>query len=93
MTTSTMTPSPPPRDCHAVVRALWDYLDGALDDADMKAIDAHLAACAQCRTHSAFERRLILEIRALRARRAGIDPLREQVLGMLRRARGVGPVS
>lgn len=80
-----------PPDCEPVVRALWDYLDRELDEADMAAIDAHLAACDYCRAHAVFERQLVDEIRALRAQRAGPDALRARVLDTLRRTRPAHP--
>jgi anti-sigma factor (TIGR02949 family) len=80
-----------PTDCETVVRALWDYLDRELDDADMTAIDAHLAECEHCRAHAVFERQLVEEIRKLRTEHAEPDTLRTRVLDMLRRARSADP--
>jgi anti-sigma factor (TIGR02949 family) len=76
-----------PFDCETVVRALWDYLDRELDEADMAAIDAHLADCDHCRAHAVFERNLIDEIRGLRAQHAEPGTLRSRVLDMLRHTR------
>jgi anti-sigma factor (TIGR02949 family) len=72
-----------PPDCEEVVRALWDYLDRALDAPTTTAIDAHLARCSYCREHAAFERALITQLRRLR--RDCDDPvlLRSRVLGAL----------
>jgi anti-sigma factor (TIGR02949 family) len=81
------SPTPTPRDCEKVVRALWDYLDRALEAADMAAIDAHLAVCARCRPHAIFARRLVSEIGALRTEHDDPAELRSRVLDMLRRAR------
>lgn len=80
-----------PIDCETVVRALWDYLDRELDEADMAAIDAHLAECDGCRAHAEFERHLIDEIRRLRAEHEEPSTLRTRVLDMLRRARSADP--
>lgn len=85
-----MTPSRspmPPLDCGHVVRALWDYLDRALDEAEIAAIDAHLAECERCRAHTAFERRLVDELRILRQQHDDPATLRAQVLDTIRRAR------
>jgi anti-sigma factor (TIGR02949 family) len=82
-----------PRDCESILRALWDYLDRELEPSDMAAIDAHLGACASCRSHAAFERRLVDEIRALRAEVTEPEKLRARVLQVLRRARGVDPTA
>jgi anti-sigma factor (TIGR02949 family) len=76
-----------PPDCEVVVRALWDYLDGTLGPPSMAAIDAHLAECAPCRTHAAFQRKLIDEICALRRQHDDPSALRVRVLDAIRRAR------
>lgn len=34
--------------CVEAVRLLWDYLDGALDDADQTTVTEHLAHCRRC---------------------------------------------
>jgi anti-sigma factor (TIGR02949 family) len=81
------TPAAVPPDCTAVVRALWDYLDRQLDEADMAAIDAHLAECELCRAHAEFEQRLITEIRTLRAQHDDTEELRARVLDLVKRAR------
>ena len=47
-----------PPDCEAIVRRLWDYVDGRLPIGDRHAVDAHLAACASCPPHFGFARRL-----------------------------------
>lgn len=78
-------------DCEAVVRALWDYLDRELNEADVAAIDAHLAECEHCRAHADFERHVVDEIRRLRAQHEEPDTLRRRVLDMLRRARSADP--
>jgi anti-sigma factor (TIGR02949 family) len=78
-------------DCETVVRALWDYLDRELDEADTRAIDAHLAECEHCRAHAIFEQKLIDQIRALRAQHDEPHALRVRVLDMLRRTRPADP--
>lgn len=78
-------------DCETVVRALWDYLDRELDERDLAAIDAHLAACEHCRAHAAFEQRLIEEIRSLRTQHAEPGALRARLLDVLRRTRSTDP--
>ena len=73
------------------MRALWDYLDRALGDADMAAIDAHLATCEDCYGHAAFERQLLDEIRKLSTGHVEPETLRARVIDLLRRARPAGP--
>jgi len=34
--------------CTDAVRQLWDYLDGAVGEADRHAIEEHLDVCARC---------------------------------------------
>jgi mycothiol system anti-sigma-R factor len=34
--------------CSDAVRQLWNYLDGAVDDADRQAIEEHLDVCKRC---------------------------------------------
>jgi anti-sigma factor (TIGR02949 family) len=69
-----------PPDCEQTVRALWDYLDRALDTATMAAIDAHLQQCEYCREHLRFERALLDRIRQLRCEHENVAALRERVL-------------
>jgi mycothiol system anti-sigma-R factor len=85
-----------PPDCEEAVRALWDYLDRALDAPKMAVIDDHLAQCAPCREHARFERALIERIRGLRREHHDPVALRVRVLASLRDAgfaRGNNPTS
>ena len=73
----------PPLDCEATMRALWDYLDGALDAASMAAIDEHLADCEKCRGHLGFESALLDRLHALRQEHSDVQSLRARVLKAL----------
>jgi anti-sigma factor RsiW len=53
-----------PPDCEAIVRRLWDYVDGRLAIPDRAEVEAHLVACASCPPHFAFARRLRAAIAA-----------------------------
>jgi anti-sigma factor (TIGR02949 family) len=75
-----------PPECEAAVRALWDYLDRALDAPQMAVIDDHLEKCAPCREHARFERALIDRIRGLRREHQDPVALRVRVLAALRDA-------
>jgi anti-sigma factor (TIGR02949 family) len=77
-----------PFDCHAAVRRLWDYLDGELGEADVRAVDAHLAECDKCPAHFRFERAFLTAVR--RARREPTPPaapgavrLRDRIVAVL----------
>jgi anti-sigma factor (TIGR02949 family) len=72
-----------PPDCVETVRALWDYLDSALDKPTLAAIDAHLERCAYCRAHLAFETSLVAELRTLRREYTDAQELRERVVTAL----------
>ena len=72
-----------PPECEKAVRALWDYLDRALDAPKMAVIDDHLARCAPCREHARFERALIDRIRGLRREHHDPVALRVRVLATL----------
>lgn len=72
-----------PVDCRAAVERLWAYLDNELTARTMADIDAHLEACAECRSHFAFARRLLAEIRRERAEPGDVEALRSRVLRSL----------
>lgn len=73
----------PMLDCDAVMRQLWDYLDGELTGERLAAIREHLALCARCYPQFEFER-TFLDILA-RARREHPDPenVRRRVMSAL----------
>ncbi|HWA63175.1 MAG TPA: zf-HC2 domain-containing protein, partial [Caulobacteraceae bacterium] len=51
------------RDRHAETRMLLPWYDsGALEPDELQAVEAHLAACAECRAELAAERRLEAEV-------------------------------
>ena len=75
-----------PPDCEMAIRALWDYLDGETDEATTRAIDEHMAACADCRAHRDFERSLVDRIGDLRREHSDPGRLRSAVLDALRDA-------
>lgn len=73
----------PMLDCDAVMRQLWDYLDGELTAEREQAIREHLALCARCHPPVEFEC-MFLEMLA-RARREHSEPeqVRVRVLSAL----------
>jgi anti-sigma factor (TIGR02949 family) len=62
----------PMLDCHAVMRQLWDYLDGELSPDRMDAIREHLKLCDRCQPHAAFGRAFLAAL--ARARREHSHP-------------------
>lgn len=49
--------------CEEVVRRLSDYLDRELSAAEVKMVEEHLDACAQCASEYAFEARVLAELK------------------------------
>ena len=81
-----------PEDCEEVVRKLWDYLDGELDEDASAKIDAHLESCEHCRSHADFERNLVGQLSQLRREHTDPEGLRTSVLATLKAA-GLGESS
>jgi anti-sigma factor (TIGR02949 family) len=44
--------------CSDAVRQLWDYLDGAVGEADREAIEEHLSVCRRCCGEAEFAEEL-----------------------------------
>lgn len=84
--TTTVEQVMPPFDCRETVRRLWDYLDHELSEAEVRAVDAHLADCDRCPKHFAFERAFLAALRTARAEQGASAALRDQVRAIL----GVG---
>ena len=55
----TMEMMEPMLDCEAVMRQMWDYLDGELTPERTAAIHAHVAMCARCTPQVDFERHFL----------------------------------
>jgi anti-sigma factor (TIGR02949 family) len=73
-------------DCDAVMRQLWDYLDGELTGERERAMREHLAVCARCYPHYDFERAFLSALAATRrdVARGGGKALGERVRAALR---------
>ena len=71
-------------DCDAVMRQLWDYLDGELTEERMEAIRAHLAVCARCYPQYEFERTFLKTLARVRREHSDYDRLRARVMAALR---------
>lgn len=71
-------------DCEAVMRQLWDYLDGELTAEREEAIRAHIAVCARCFPQYEFERAFLEALGRARREHTNPDRLRERLLVALR---------
>lgn len=71
-------------DCDAVMRQLWDYLDGELDGERETAIRAHLAVCKRCYPQYDFERAFLGVLTATRPQHSRPGAVRARVLAALR---------
>ena len=71
-------------DCDAVMRQLWDYLDGELTAERMDAIREHLAVCARCYPQYEFERTFLETLARVRREHSDYDRLRARVMAALR---------
>jgi anti-sigma factor (TIGR02949 family) len=74
----------PMLDCGAVMRQLWDYLDGELTAERMDAIREHLVLCARCQPQSEFERTFLATLARVRREHSDVEGLRGRVLAALR---------
>lgn len=71
-------------DCEAVMKQLWDYLDGELTEERENAIREHLALCARCVPQRDFEESFLRALAAARRRHTSLDSLRGRVIDALR---------
>ncbi|MGQ0766733.1 MAG: zf-HC2 domain-containing protein [Gemmatimonadota bacterium] len=70
-------------DCDAVMRQLWDYLDGELTPERMAAIREHLAMCRRCYPQFEFERSFEAAVAEARLEHSNPGRVRELVLTSL----------
>lgn len=50
-------------DCQKAIERLDDYVDRALNEDDIRAIETHLSACPPCAKEFDFERSVIAQIK------------------------------
>ena len=85
MTDGSDTPRMAPMiDCQAVMRQLWDYLDGELTPDRVTAIQQHLEMCARCSPQFEFERSFLDQLALLRRDHADPARLRTRLVEALR---------
>ena len=70
-------------DCAAVMRQLWDYLDGELDAEREATLRKHLSMCERCAGHAAFDRLFLDAVKAARTQAPSPLPLRLRVANAL----------
>ncbi len=71
-------------DCDAVMRQLWDYLDGELTADREASVRAHLAVCKRCYPQYNFEIAFTKALAASRREHSSPDALMNRVLAALR---------
>ena len=71
-------------DCDAVMRQLWDYLDGELTPDREDAVRAHLAVCKRCYPQYDFQRAFLDALESSRRQHPPERVFRERVLSALR---------
>lgn len=71
-------------DCDAVMRQLWDYLDGEVTAEREAAIRAHLEVCQRCHPQYQFELAFQQALTATRRSHSRPESLRRNVLAALR---------
>jgi len=78
-----MTDMTPMLDCDAVMRQLWDYIDGELTEERMATIRAHLVLCARCQPQHEFERTFLKTLAQVRSEHSNPWSVRERVMAAL----------
>ena len=73
----------PMLDCDAVMRQLWDYLDGELTPERSEAIRHHVDMCSRCKPQSEFEQAFLSAVKRSRREHTQPDRLRGALLSAL----------
>jgi anti-sigma factor (TIGR02949 family) len=83
-----MPETPAMIDCATAMRQLFDYLDDELTPAREAEVRQHLAVCAQCYPHFAFEQTFLAALATARSDRDQPPPerVRTRVVAALREA-------
>jgi anti-sigma factor RsiW len=77
--------------CESVVRQLWPYLDGTVDETERERIVAHLVSCERCASHMDFARAFLEAVAHFGPRATVSDALRGRVITALARE-GFSPI-
>ena len=70
-------------DCDAVMRQLWDFLDGELTPERDAAVRAHLGVCKRCYPQQNFEESFLRALSASRRTHSSPDAIKTRVLAAL----------
>lgn len=76
--------------CRAVMKQLYDYLDGELEPQALDAIQAHLASCESCAEGTAFEAHVLSGLKVHLRRVTAPAELRARVDSILKAWQGDG---
>lgn len=71
-------------DCDAVMRQLWDYLDGELTPEREAAVRAHLSMCNRCYPQRNFEESFLHALAESRREHSRPDAVKARVMAALR---------
>jgi anti-sigma factor (TIGR02949 family) len=74
----------PQLSCEDVVRSLWEYLDGELDDVVRDRIRDHLAECEHCHGQFTFESAFLRAVERLIEQPVATVSLRARIVAELR---------
>lgn len=74
----------PMLDCQAVMRQLWDCLDGELTPDRVEAIETHLKMCSRCYPQFQFERTFLDQVGKLRREHSNLTGLRARLVDSLK---------
>jgi predicted anti-sigma-YlaC factor YlaD len=69
--------------CEAVVRQLWPYLDGVVDESARELIISHLEECTMCKSHFDFAQAFLDAVARSRSSIPPDDRLQGRVLAAL----------
>ena len=69
--------------CGETVRALWDYVDNALESPMREEVRRHLAGCKGCAGHVTFARWLVERVRTMPVAEADVSALERSVRAAL----------
>ena len=71
-------------DCDAVMRQLWDYVDGELTADREEAVRAHLHVCNRCHPHHDFEKAFLDALSSSRREYSRPESIKARVLAALK---------